>query len=141
MLTMFEDDDSVFAAMQAGARGYLLKDASQEEILHGIHIIAEGGAIFSAGIARRMLTFFDPARAKEVHGELSELSSRELEILDLIASGHSNAEIAQHFVLSIKTVQNHVSNILTKLQVSDRTQAALRAREAGLGQKRPDEHA
>ena len=135
MVTMFEDDDSVFAAMRAGARGYLLKDASQEEVLRAIGAVAHGEAIFSPGIAHRMIHFFSGAPVEGPPAAFPELSAREREILKMIAQGCSNAEIAAHFVLSIKTVQNHVSNILSKLQVADRTQAVIRAREAGFGKR------
>jgi DNA-binding NarL/FixJ family response regulator len=133
IVTMFEDDDSVFAAMRAGANGYLLKDSRQEEVLRAIQAVANGEAIFSPGVARRMMGFFKGASRSEQQPAFPELSEREQEILSLIAKGQSNAEIAAKLVLSLKTVQNHVSNILNKLQVADRVQAAIRAREAGLG--------
>jgi len=128
VLTMFEDDNSVFAAMRAGARGYLLKGANQVETLRAIRAVASGEAIFSPTIARRLSAFFAVPRAAAAFPELTE---REREVLDLIAGGCSNAAIAHDLVLSLKTVQNHVSNIFSKLQVADRAQAAIRAREAG----------
>lgn len=128
VLTMLEDDDSVFAAMRAGASGYLLKGASQDEVLRAIRAVANGEAIFGPGIARRVMGLF----SKPPQQAFPELTGREEEILALVAGGRSNAEIASELFLSLKTVQNHVSNIMRKLQVADRTQAAIRAREAGL---------
>ena len=132
VLTMFEDDDSVFAAMRAGARGYLLKGSDHEEIVRAIRAVAAGEAIFGPAIATRLMAYFaaspdGPAQA------FPELTSREREVLELIAEGRSNAEIAGRLVLSQKTVRNHVSNVFTKLQVLDRAQAIVKAREAGLG--------
>src|SRR3712207_1052933 len=133
VVTMFEDDDSVFAAMRAGARGYVLKGADVEEVLKVLGAVAEGEAHFGPEIARRLMGFFStpkPAAPSEV---FPELTAREAEVLDLIAQGRSNAEIARRLYLSQKTVRNHVSNIFLKLQVADRSQAIVRAREAGLG--------
>lgn len=132
VLTMFDDDDSVFAAMRAGARGYILKGADQSELLRAIRAVATGDALLGAPIARRMMSFFavKPSTAPQVFPELTE---REREILHLIAQGHSNGEIAEKLVLSPKTVRNHISNIFSKLQVADRAHAIVRAREAGLG--------
>lgn len=132
VVTMFEDDDSVFAAMRAGARGYILKGADQAEMLRAIRAVASGDALFSAAIAKRMINYFaaKPALPAEIFPQLSD---REREVLDLIAQGENNAEIAEHLSLSPKTVRNHVSNIFSKLQVADRAQAIVRAREAGLG--------
>jgi DNA-binding NarL/FixJ family response regulator len=133
MVTMFDDDHSVFAAMRAGARGYVLKGAKHEDMLRAIRAAGNGEAIFSPTVAARMMDFFagmQPANLPQVFPELSE---REREILNLIAKGYKNPEIAEHLVLSPKTVRNHVSNILSKLQVADRAQAILKAREAGLG--------
>jgi DNA-binding NarL/FixJ family response regulator len=135
---MFDDDDSVFAAMRAGARGYLLKDADKDEVVRAIIAVERGEAIFSPAIAQRMIQYFSaPSRVsvKSQSDEFAELTERELEILDLIAQGHNNMVIANKLSLSIKTVQNYVSSILTKLQVLDRSQAIVRAREAGLGKK------
>jgi DNA-binding NarL/FixJ family response regulator len=133
VVTMFEDDDSVFAAMRAGARGYLLKDADQDELVQAIRSIQRGAAIFSPVIAQRMIQYFSLPRPTIAELAFPELTDREREILKLIAQSHSNAEIAAQLVLSLKTVQNHVSNILNKLQVTDRAQAILRARAVGLG--------
>jgi DNA-binding NarL/FixJ family response regulator len=136
ILTMFEDDDSVFAAMRAGAQGYLLKAAGHEELLRAIRAVSNGEAIFGPGIARRVIGFFAGPRAAlptALPRAFPELSDREDEILRLIAQGRSNYEIADQLALSVKTVQNHVSNIFGKLQVADRVQAVIRARQAGLG--------
>ena len=131
VLTMLEDDDSVFAAMRAGARGYLLKGASQEDIARAVTSVARGEAIFSPGVASRMMRFFSaPSSQTE---PFPQLSDREREVLDLIAQGRSNPEIARRLYISEKTVRNHVSNIFTKLQVANRSAAIVRAREAGLG--------
>lgn len=130
VVTMLEDDDSVFAAMRAGALGYLLKGAHQDEVLRAIRAVANGEAIFGPGIARRVMGFFS---RPETPRAFPELSDREREVLVLIARGSSNAEMANELYLSLKTVQNHVSNVFRKLQVADRVQAAIRAREAGLG--------
>jgi len=132
VLTMFEDDDSVFAAMRAGARGYLLKGADQAEILRAIHSVRNGEALFGPGIARRLINFFAQHNPQTQH-PFPELTEREREVLDLLARGMSNAEIAGTLVISQKTVRNHVSNIFNKLQVADRGQAIIRARDAGLG--------
>jgi DNA-binding NarL/FixJ family response regulator len=130
VLTMFDDDDSVFAAMRAGARGYLLKGSQREDILRAVRAIGRGEAIFGAAIADRLIDYFAATPRKL----FPQLSDREREILGLIAAGKSNATIADHLVLSLKTVRNHVSNIFNKLQVADRTGAIGKAREAGLGQ-------
>jgi DNA-binding NarL/FixJ family response regulator len=131
VLTMFEDDDSVFAAMRAGARGYLLKGARKNETLRAITAVANGEAIFSPVIARRMMGFFGVARPAATL--FPDLTDREREILGRIAQGEANEGIAEALGLSLKTVRNHVSSILAKLQVADRAQAAIRAREAGMG--------
>ena len=133
MLTMFDDDESVFAAMRAGARGYVLKGVSQAEILRAIRAVASGEAIFGPGIAKRVLSFFAAARPTVPSRVFPELSERETELLALMARGRSNQEIADQLGLTLKTVRNHVSNIFSKLQVADRAQAVIRAREAGLG--------
>ncbi|MBI4340250.1 MAG: response regulator transcription factor [Chloroflexi bacterium] len=135
MLTMFEDDDSVFAALRAGARGYLLKGADQAEISRAVRAAASGEAIFGPAIATRLMNYF-AARPAAPPSAFPDLTQREREVLALIAQGLSNTDIARRFYLSPKTVRNHVSNILGKLQVADRVQAALRAREAGLGNDR-----
>jgi DNA-binding NarL/FixJ family response regulator len=131
VLTMLEDDDSVFAAMRAGARGYLVKGASQQEIVRAITAVAAGEAIFGPGVARRVLRFFASPPAAEP--AFPELSPREREVLDLIAGGLTNAAIAGRLGLSAKTVGNHTSAIFAKLQVAGRAEAIIRAREAGLG--------
>jgi DNA-binding NarL/FixJ family response regulator len=131
MLTMFEDDDSVFAAMRAGARGYLLKDSGGEGVVHAIRAVTSGEAVFGPGVAERIIGFFSvPRPAQRAFPELTE---REEEILVLVARGKSNQEIASRLFVSVKTVRNHVSNILLKLQVADRAQAVIRARDAGIG--------
>jgi DNA-binding NarL/FixJ family response regulator len=132
VVTMFEDDDSVFAAMRAGARGYLLKDADQDELVRAITAVSQGEAIFSPAIAKRMIHYFSalPQTASAI--AFPDLTEREREILHLIAQGESNTAIAKRLTLSLKTVQNHVSNIFSKLQVADRAQAIVRARDAGL---------
>jgi DNA-binding NarL/FixJ family response regulator len=132
MLTMFDDDHSIFAAMCAGARGYVLKGVTHDEMLQAIQITAHGGAIFSAGIAARMTSFFGQIQAINQQHIFPELSQREREVLALIAKGQSNENISHMMNVSLKTIQNHVSNILNKLQVADRTQAMLRAKNAGL---------
>lgn len=132
VVTMFEDDDSVFAAMRAGARGYVLKGAAQDEILRAVHAVAGGEAIFSPPIAQRMIHYFAASRMRGPADAFPELTERERELLTLIARGHSNAEIAERLVLSPKTVRNHISNIFVKLQVTDRAQAIVRARDAGM---------
>jgi DNA-binding NarL/FixJ family response regulator len=133
VLTMLEDDASVFAAMRAGARGYLLKGADQEDVLRAIGAAAHGEAIFSPPIARRLMQYFENMQPVLPPSAFPDLTEREREILGLIAMGKSNAEIAGELVLSPKTVSNHVSNIFSKLRVVDRAQAVLRAKQAGLG--------
>jgi len=133
VLTMFEDDDSVFAALRVGARGYLLKGADKAEIVRAIRAVERGEAIFGPAIAQRLMHYFATPRPTPAVLAFPELSDREREILTLIAQGRSNPEIADRLVVSLKTVRNHVSNIFSKLQVADRTQAILRARSAGLG--------
>jgi DNA-binding NarL/FixJ family response regulator len=132
VLTMYDDDDSVFAAMQAGARGYLLKGASKKEMLRAIRDVASGAAIFSPAIARRMMNYFNQISNQPAAHAFPELTQREREVLSLIAQHHSNQEIAQSLSLSPKTVRNYTSNIFAKLQVADRAGAILKARDAGL---------
>jgi DNA-binding NarL/FixJ family response regulator len=132
ILTMFGDDESIFAARRAGARGYLLKDASHDDLRRAIESVGSGEAIFGAGVAQRMVGFFARARALGVE-PFPELTDREREVLEELARGASNATIAMHLGISLKTVRNHVSTILGKLMVVDRTQAIIRAREAGFG--------
>ncbi|QLQ06560.1 MAG: response regulator transcription factor [Anaerolineae bacterium] len=124
MLTMFEDDDSVFTALRA--RGYLLKGALKAEILRAIQTVSGGGVVFGAAIAQRMLRYFSGLKPVEPAALFPQLTDREREVLGLIAQGHSNAEIASRLVLSAKTVRNHISNIFSKLQVTDRAQAIVR---------------
>jgi DNA-binding NarL/FixJ family response regulator len=133
VLTMFEDDDSVFAAMRAGARGYLLKDSGGEGVVHAIRAVASGEAVFGPGVAERIIGFFSAPRAAAPQRAFPELTEREEEVLSLVAQGKSNREIARQLFVSLKTVRNHVSNILLKLQVADRAQAVIRARDAGMG--------
>lgn len=133
VLTMFEDDESVFSAMRAGARGYLLKGAGPDEVTRAIEAVASGQAIFGPAVAARVLRYFSGAPAQPEEVAFPELTPREREILDLVAAGSNNATIARRLSLSAKTVANHVSNILTKLQAADRAEAIIRARRAGLG--------
>jgi len=132
VLSMYENDDQVFGALKAGARGYLLKGADRGELVRAIRGVASGEAIFGPAIARRLVAFFAARPAVEAT-VFTELTEREREILDLIARGLSNSEITQRLVLSPKTIRNHVSNIFNKLQVAGRAQAIVRARQAGLG--------
>ena len=135
VVTIFADDTSVFPAIRAGASGYLLKDAGQAELLRAIQTVATGGVIFSPGSARRVLQYLAAPPSNAPPQAFDELTPREREILELIARGHSNAEIAERLVLSPKTVSNHISNVLLKLQAADRTKLMLLALEAGLGQQ------
>ena len=131
VLSLFEDEDSVFLALRAGARGYVLKDAGEEELTGAIRAVARGEAIFSRAIAGRVLAYF--AQPREAPKVFPALTDREREILGLIAQGHPNPSIARRLSLSPKTVANYVSAIFAKLQVADRAEAMIRAREAGLG--------
>ncbi len=133
VVTMFEDDASVFTAMRAGARGYVLKDATKEELLRAIQAVGNGEAIFSPHIAARMLRFFTTPHPLVPRQAFPELTDREHDILTLLANGASNHDIAQRLGLSPKTVSNYLSSIFNKLQVADRAEAILRARDAGLG--------
>jgi DNA-binding NarL/FixJ family response regulator len=133
MVTLFEDSESVFTALRAGARGYVLKDTGASEMAGAILAVGRGEAVFSPAIANRLIDYFaapHPAVPKEVFPTLSE---REREVLALIAQGLPNADIAKHLSLSVKTIHNYVSNIFSKLQVADRAQAIIRARDAGFG--------
>jgi DNA-binding NarL/FixJ family response regulator len=140
MLTMIEDSESLFAAMMAGARGYVLKGADKSEVLRTIRAVANGDVLFGAAIANRVTDYF--RNLNRVQSPLPagvpfpELSGRELEVLDRIARGLNNHEIAAQLHITVKTVSNHISNIFSKLQVVDRTQAIIRAREAGLGKRK-----
>ncbi len=131
VLTMSEDDDSVFAALRAGARGYLLKEAGKDEIARSLHAVARGEAVFGPKVAPRVLSFFSSARPAAV--PFPQLTDREREILDLVAAGAGNATIARRLFLSEKTVRNNVSTILSKLGVATRAEAVAAARDAGLG--------
>ncbi len=133
IVTLFEDDASVFTALRAGARGYVLKDAEKDDLLLALRAVGRGEAIFSPAIASSMIDFFAALRPSTPSNAFPELTEREREILELIAKGKSNNEIAAQLVLSPGTVRNYVSNVFSKLQVADRTQAIIRAREAGLG--------
>lgn len=133
VLTMFEDDDSVFSAMRVGARGYVLKGVPPSEILKVLRAVAGGDAHFGPEIARRLVTFFSTPKPASPKEAFPELTAREREILDLIAQGHTNARIAARLFVSPNTVRNHITHIFAKLQVADRAQAIVRAREGGLG--------
>jgi DNA-binding NarL/FixJ family response regulator len=129
VLTMLADDDSVFAALRVGARGYLLKGAGQAEIVRAVQTVADGGGVFGASIAGRVMDHFSGRQATE---PFPELTDREREVLAMVAAGHNNNTIAAQLALAPKTVRNHISNIMTKLHISDRAQAIIRARTAGL---------
>ena len=134
MLTMLEDDDSLFAAMCAGARGYLLKGADTGEVLRTIRAVARGEALFGPAIATRLSGFFQHAdRKSRSMAPFPDLTDREREVLDLVATGMSNNQIASRLFISTKTVSNHISSIFAKLHVSDRAKAIVAARQAGLG--------
>ena len=128
---MFQDHESVFAAMKAGARGYLLKGADQDEIVRAIRAVAAGEAIFGPEIAARVISHFASGSGSTTSA-FPALTDREREVLEMVAAGKGNATIAHQLVISLKTVRNHVSNIYTKLQVTDRSAAIVKAREAGL---------
>lgn len=132
VVTLFEDDDSVFAALRAGAHGYLLKDTDEEEMIRAIRAVANGEAIFGPAIAIRVLAFFATGQT-DAPPLFPTLTEREREILQLLTRGMRNAAIAEALFLSPKTVANHLSNIFSKLQVADRAEAIVRARDAGLG--------
>lgn len=133
VLTMVDDDESLFAAMQAGARGYLLKGAPKSEMLRAIRDVAAGAAIFSPAIAGRMIRYFSQIQQRPQIYPFPELTEREREILQMLAQHQTNGEIAQKLHLSPKTVRNYTSNIFAKLQVADRAEAIVRARDAGIG--------
>ena len=134
MLTMLEDDDSLFAAMCAGAHGYILKGADTADVLRTVRAVADGQALFGPAIARRLTSFFQHAQGKGLSvSPFPDLTAREREVLDLIAEGLDNRQIASRLYISGKTVSNHISNIFAKLHVADRAQAIVAAREAGLG--------
>ena len=134
MLTMLEDDDSLFAAMSAGARGYILKGADKNEVLRTVSAVAEGQALFGPAIAQRLNAFFKRGKQHESTViPFPDLTDREREVLVLIAGGLNNNDIATELQISVKTVSNHVSNIFNKLQVADRSQAIVKARNANIG--------
>ena len=132
VLTMFEDDASVFAAMRAGARGYVLKGADQDEIERAVRAAAAGEAIFGPAIADRVILHFAQG-GDHPRATFPSLTQREREVLSLIANGKGNAAIAHELGINLKTVRNHVSNVFTKLHVSDRASAIVKARESGMG--------
>jgi DNA-binding NarL/FixJ family response regulator len=132
VVTMFDEDESVFAAMRAGARGYLLKGAGHQDVLRGVRTVAAGQAIFGSALAKRLIGYFAGTGSASAV-PFANLTQREREVLDKVAAGRSNPGIARDLGLSEKTVRNHLSNIFVKLQVADRAQALVRAREAGLG--------
>jgi DNA-binding NarL/FixJ family response regulator len=132
VLTMFDDDESVFMAMRAGARGYIVKGADQAELTRAVQAVASGEALFSPSIATRLINFFKTPHSSLAVNVFPELTERELEVLKLIATGMNNNEISRRLELSSKTVRNYISNIFSKLQVADRAQAIVKAREAGL---------
>lgn len=137
MVTMLEEDASLFSAMRAGARGYVLKGAHHQELLHTVRAVASGQVLFGPSTASRIMGFFQdieadlkPSLPEEI---FPELTPRELEVLELIAQGANNNQIAEKLVISDKTVRNHITSIFSKLQVADRAQAIIKARDAGLG--------
>src|SRR4051812_46699010 len=133
VLTMNEDADTVFAALRAGARGYLIKEADAAEIAHAVRAVSAGAAVFGAGIADKVLRFFSSAASTAALAPFPQLTAREREVLTLVAQGCDNATIARRLFLSDKTVRNHVSACLAKLQVASRAEAVALARDAGLG--------
>lgn len=140
VLTMIEDDDAVFAAMRAGARGYLLKGARRAEIVRAVRAVAEGDAVFGAAIANRLMRYFDAPAAASPSRSFPNLTSREVEVLELMAQHLSNPTIGHQLGITEKTVRNNVSAILTKLRVTDRSQAILAAYDAGMGSVPPPGH-
>ncbi len=134
MLTLVADDNAIFEAIRAGARGYLLKGADQAEVERAIVAVAHGEALYSPVVAARLVTFFSERAVRAPQHAFPELTEREREVLTLIAQGRNNAEIARRLCISDKTVRNHVHNVFSKLQVADRAEAIVRARESGLGQ-------
>lgn len=134
VLTMLDEDESVFAAMRAGARGYIVKGADTADVLRAVESVARGDAVFGPAVATRVLSYLTRPLSARDPLQFPELSEREREVLELIARGRSNSDIARQLVVSPKTVRNHISSIFTKLQVSDRAEAIVRARRAGLGE-------
>jgi DNA-binding NarL/FixJ family response regulator len=135
MITMYDDDESVFTAMRAGARGYVLKGADQTDLLRAVTAVANGDALFSADVARKLIRFFAAPRPDLPVNAFPDLTEREREVLELIAQRRSNAEIARALGVAGKTVRNHVSNVFSKLQVADRAEAIAKARGAGFGEE------
>lgn len=133
MLTMSDDDGSLLAALQAGARGYVVKGAGSEEVLHALRTVAAGGAVIGSEIAARLAELLAGGRRRDAGQLFPSLTSREVEVLELIARGHDNRRIARELVLSEKTVRNHITHVFEKLQVTSRAEAVARARDAGLG--------
>jgi DNA-binding NarL/FixJ family response regulator len=133
VLTMLDEDESVFAAMRAGARGYVVKGADTEDVLRALTSVVRGDAVFGPAVASRVLSYLTRPLSARDPVVFPELSAREREVLELLARGHTNADIARSLVVSPKTVRNHVSNVFTKLQVADRAEAIARARAAGIG--------
>jgi DNA-binding NarL/FixJ family response regulator len=136
VLSMHDDDEAVFGALRAGARGYLLKDSERDDIVRAILAIAAGEAVYGESVARRIVDFFTNAHQQYTAQTFPELTVRERQVLDLVAAGNGNHRIAQRLHLSEKTVRNNVAVILTKLQLHDRAAAVAKARDAGLGQQR-----
>jgi DNA-binding NarL/FixJ family response regulator len=135
VITMSTDDDAVVAAMRAGARGYVVKGSGRADLLHAVQTVASGGAVFSPTVAERLGTYFSGLASQPGREMFPQLSEREREVLDLVARGRDNRRIARELFLSEKTVRNHVSTIISKLEVADRAEAISRARRAGLGQE------
>jgi DNA-binding NarL/FixJ family response regulator len=133
VMTMSADDDAVVAALRAGARGYVVKGAGKQDLLQAVRTVAAGGAVFSPAVADRLGGFFTGVAAAPARSAFPQLTDREREVLDLVARGYDNRRIARALVLSDKTVRNHVSNVLMKLDAPDRSEAIARARQAGLG--------
>ena len=133
VLTMHDDDEALFAALRAGARGYLLKDADRDDIVRGILAVAAGEVLYGASVARRIINFFTGAHRQYASLVFPELTVREREVLQLVAAGRGNHDIARRLILSEKTVRNHVAVILAKLQARDRAALVAKARDAGIG--------
>ena len=134
ILTMSDDDASLLAALQAGARGYVVKGAGSDEVLHALRTVAAGGAVIGSEIAARLSPLLSGSRQRDAEQLFPALTSREVEVLELIALGHDNRRIARELVLSEKTVRNHITHVFEKLQVTSRAEAVARARDAGLGE-------
>ncbi|MFD9405844.1 response regulator [Streptomyces sp. NPDC059989] len=135
MLTMSDDDGSLLAALQAGARGYVVKGAGSEEVLHALRTVAAGGAVIGSDIAARLSALLSGGHRRDAEQLFPSLTAREVEVLELIARGHDNRRIARELVLSEKTVRNHITHVFEKLQVTSRAEAVARARDVGLGEE------